>query len=39
MVKNMFEDMAVFDQEQKTVTITQERLTKKEQRAQDSTLR
>lgn len=39
MVKNLFEDMAVYDQEQKSVTIVQERLTKKEHRVQDSKLR
>lgn len=39
MVKNLFEDMAVFDQESKSITITQERHTKKESRALDSTLR
>ncbi len=40
MVKNMFEDMEVFDQEQKnSVTITQERFTKKEQRVKETQLR
>lgn len=39
MVKNMFEDMSVYDQEKPTITITQERHTKKDQRALESTLR
>ncbi len=39
MVKNLFEDMAVYDKEEKSVTIVQERLTKKETRVQDSRLR
>jgi hypothetical protein len=40
MVKNMFEDMEVFDQEAKNqVTITTERLTKKEARVKDTQLR